>query len=103
MVSAGVTNVGNIQFQHSDPSKLLDQAREAAVADAKRKAEIYAKASGITLGRVAWLTEDAGLCAANADDGRRAAAGAPSQVPISTGEDALQRANYGWLRHRQLM
>ena len=31
-------------------SKLLDDAREKAVADARRKAEIYAKATGVTLG-----------------------------------------------------
>ncbi len=90
MVGAGATDVGNIQFQHSDPSKLLDEAREAAVADAKRKAAVYAKASGITLGRVAWLTEDAGYTPPMPMLGARAAAGAPSQVPVSTGEDALR-------------
>jgi uncharacterized protein YggE len=89
IVGAGATNVGNIQFQHNDPSKLLDQAREAAVADAKRKAEVYAKASGVTLGRVAWLTEDAGYTPPMPMLGARAAAGASSPVPISTGEDAL--------------
>jgi uncharacterized protein YggE len=88
LATAGVTNVGNIEFLHSDPSKLLDQAR-AAVADAKRKAEIYAKASGIGLGRVVWIAEDAGL-AAPMPMMTRMAAGAPmAPVPISAGEDAL--------------
>ena len=34
----------------SQASKLLDEAREKAVADARRKAEIYARAAGVTLG-----------------------------------------------------
>jgi uncharacterized protein YggE len=39
LVTAGVTDVGNIAFLVSDPSKALDQARAAAIADARRKAE----------------------------------------------------------------
>ena len=35
LVAAGATDVGNLEFLHSDPSKALDQAREAAVADAR--------------------------------------------------------------------
>jgi uncharacterized protein YggE len=89
LVGAGVTNVGNIAFLHTDPSKLLDQAREAAVADAKRKAEIYAKASGIALGRVVWITEDAGY-APPMPMMRMAAAALGQSVPISAGEDTLQ-------------
>jgi uncharacterized protein YggE len=89
LATAGVTNVGNIEFLHSDPSKLLDQARAAAVADAKRKAEIYAKASGIGLGRVVWIAEDAGLAAPMPMMARMAAGAPMAPVPISAGEDAL--------------
>jgi uncharacterized protein len=89
LATAGVTNVGNIEFLHSDPSILLDQARAAAVADAKRKAEIYAKASGIGLGRVVWIAEDAGLAAPMPMMARMAAAAPMAPVPISAGEDAL--------------
>ncbi len=52
LVTAGVTDIGNVEFLVSEPSKALDQAREAAIADAQRKAEVYAHASGIQLGRV---------------------------------------------------
>ena len=38
-------------------SKLLDQAREQAFADARRKAEIYAKAAGVTLGTPLSISE----------------------------------------------
>jgi uncharacterized protein len=89
LVAAGVTNVGNIEFLHANPSKILDQAREAAVADAKRKAEIYAKASGLTLGRVLWITEDPGYAPPMPIMARMSAA-MPAPVSISVGEDALR-------------
>src|SRR5205823_513265 len=55
LVAAGATDVGNVSFLLSDASKALDQAREAAIADPRRKAEVYAKASGVQLGRVEWI------------------------------------------------
>jgi uncharacterized protein len=58
LVPAGVTDVGNITFLVSDPSKALDAARASAIADARHKAEIYAQASGLQLGRVISITED---------------------------------------------
>ena len=50
LVAAGANDIGGINFTVSQASKLLDEAREKAVADARRKAEIYAKAAGVTLG-----------------------------------------------------
>lgn len=88
LVRAGATNIGNIALLVSDPSKALDQAREAAVADARRKAELYARASGVNLGRVLSIKEDAvhGVAVPFA----RASAMAAAPVPISTGEDTLE-------------
>jgi hypothetical protein len=57
LIKAGATDVGNIAFLVSDPEKALDQAREAALADARRKAELYARAAGVRLGRVVWISE----------------------------------------------
>jgi uncharacterized protein YggE len=37
---------------------LLDDARRKAVADAKDKADLYARAAGFTLGKVMSLTEE---------------------------------------------
>jgi uncharacterized protein len=90
MVDAGVTDIGNVSFLHSDPTKALDQAREAAVADARRKAELYARASGFTLGRVAWLTEDTGLISPGPVAKFRAQAAMAAPVPIAPGEDTLR-------------
>jgi uncharacterized protein len=90
MVAAGVTDVGHLAFLHSDLSKVLDQAREAAVADARRKAELYAHASGLTLGGVAWITEDSGFAPSVPTGALRTPAGMSAPLPIASGEDALQ-------------
>jgi uncharacterized protein YggE len=86
VVAAGATDAGNVSFLVSDASKALDQAREAAIADARRKAEVYAKASDVRLGRVEWITEDTGGGTPVPLMTRAQAA----PVPIATGEDTLR-------------
>lgn len=56
-VGAGATQVGGISFEVADPTAATDQARDAAVADAKRRAEALAKAAGIGVGDVVAITE----------------------------------------------
>jgi uncharacterized protein YggE len=58
LVGAGANEIGGITFVVSQSSKLLDEAREKAVADARRKAEIYAKAAGVTLGEALSISEE---------------------------------------------
>ena len=58
LVGAGANEIGGINFMVSQASKLLDDAREQAVADARRKAEIYAKAAGVTLGAPLSIAEE---------------------------------------------
>src|SRR5262249_58901094 len=60
LVGAGANDIGNVAFEVSQASKLLDDAREKAVADARRKAEIYAKAAGVTLGAPLGISESGG-------------------------------------------
>src|ERR1700730_6822532 len=57
LVGAGANDIGGINFMVSKASKLLDEAREQAIADARRKAEIYAKAAGVTLGAPLSISE----------------------------------------------
>jgi uncharacterized protein YggE len=57
LVGAGANDIDGINFMVSEASKLLDQAREQAFADARRKAEIYAKAAGVTLGAPLSISE----------------------------------------------
>jgi uncharacterized protein YggE len=90
IIAAGATDAGNIAFLVNDPSKALDQAREAAVADAKRKAEVYAKAAGVQLGRVAWITEGSASGPLPPVPMMARAAGGAAPVPIAAGEDTLR-------------
>ena len=60
LVGAGANEVGGISFSIADPKPLEDQARKQAVADARRKAELYAQATGTTLGRVLAIDESGG-------------------------------------------
>jgi uncharacterized protein YggE len=89
LIAAGATDVGDIVFSLSDPSAALDKAREAAVADARRKAELYARAAGVTLGRVAWITEDPSYEPPFMLGAQPAGAMRAKATPISTGEDTL--------------
>jgi uncharacterized protein len=85
-VTAGANSIYGIGFGHNDVSALLDKARPMAVADARRKAEIYAAAGGGRIGRLMVLTEEAGRQPPMAFS-RAYAAAAPT--PIEAGEDKL--------------
>jgi uncharacterized protein YggE len=58
LVGAGANEIGGINFMVSQASKLLDEVRDKAVADARRKAEIYARAAGVTLGAPLSISEE---------------------------------------------
>lgn len=88
LVGAGANDIGNVSFSVSQASKLLDDAREKAVADARRKAEIYAKAAGVTLGAPLNISEEG--AAAPVFRSKMAspmAQGLPT--PIAQGEETL--------------
>jgi uncharacterized protein YggE len=85
-IAAGATDMGGIDFQVTAPSQALDHARAEAVADARRKADLYAKTAGVTLGRVLALSEDQ---AAQEPVPMMARAAAPA-TPISPGERTLR-------------
>lgn len=87
LIQAGATDSGSVQFLHSNMSQVLDQARQAAMTDARRKAEIYAQSAGLKLAGVAWVTEVPASTTPTPFPMRAyAAAGA---VPISAGTDTL--------------
>jgi uncharacterized protein len=87
MVAAGANDIGDISFTVSNASKLLDEARERAVADARRKAEIYARAAGVTLGAPLSISEEG---APSPMSFRKMTAGMPaSPAPIAQGEETL--------------
>ena len=94
LVGAGANDIGGINFMVSAASKLLDQAREQAFADARRKAEIYARAAGVTLGTPLSISEGN----ASAPVFRSKMALAPmAAAPVSQGEETLSvTVNVSW-------
>jgi uncharacterized protein YggE len=86
LVSAGANEIGGINFVVSQASKLLDDAREQAVADARRKAEIYARAAGVTLGAPLSISEQGG--GPSPMPFRKMAVGMAS-TPVAQGEETL--------------
>jgi uncharacterized protein len=88
LVTAGANDVGNINFTVTQASKLLDDAREKAIADARRKAEIYAKAAGVTLGAPLSISEE-GAPAPVFRGKMMAAAPMATSTPIAQGEETL--------------
>jgi uncharacterized protein len=91
LAAAGATDVWNIDFTVSDPSKALDEAREAAIADAHRKAEVFARAAGVTLGRVVMIEEEGTAAEPLPMHNRVMAAGRDAvTVPIASGENTLR-------------
>jgi uncharacterized protein YggE len=86
VTGAGANELGGISFMVSSASKLLDEAREQAIADARRKAEIYAKAAGVTLGGPVNISEEG---AQAPPQFRRMIAGTAAAAPIAQGEETL--------------
>ena len=87
LVTSGGNTINGVSFSVEDPSKLLDEARKAAFADAAEKAKIYADAAGAGLGPVVSIVE------ANHDNGgprpfalKAMAAPADAAVPVQPGE-----------------
>jgi len=87
LVAAGANDIGGIDFIVSGASKLLDQAREQAVEDARRKAEIYAKAAGVALGPPLSISEGGGAPMPIQFRAKAMAAAAPT--PVAQGEETL--------------
>jgi uncharacterized protein len=89
LVGAGANDIGGINFTVSNASKLLDGAREQAVADARRKAEIYARAAGVTLGAPLSISEE-GAPGPVLYRAKVASAGMAVSAPVAQGEETLQ-------------
>jgi uncharacterized protein YggE len=86
LVTAGANTLSGIDFVVSDYSKLLDKVRADAVADAKRKAEIYVQAAGVGLGRPIMITEQGAPVRPML---KMAAPAAGPAVPIAAGEEQI--------------
>ncbi|AZQ66005.1 DUF541 domain-containing protein [Silicimonas algicola] len=57
LVTTGANTINGLSFSVAEPRPLEDEARTAAVADARAKAERLAAAGGVTLGEVTTISE----------------------------------------------
>ena len=87
-VAEGANAMYGIAYGQNNPGALLDKARPEAVADARRKAEIYAAAAGAKVGRLMWLTDQTSP-APIAFARRGSMQAAAASTPIEPGEDKL--------------
>ena len=86
-VSDGANTLNGLTFGLQEPGPATDAARKEAVADARHKAELYAGAAGVKLGRVLSISEQGGYAppmplmaeAAGFQDAR-------ASVPVEAGE-----------------
>ena len=87
LVGSGANEISGISFMVSKASKLLDDARSEAVADARRKAEIYAKAANISLGAPISISEET---APGPVPYRKMAADMAASAPVAQGQETLR-------------
>ena len=60
-MAAGGNTVNGVSFSHADPDAQLDIARRAAIAEARRRAELYANALGMRVYRIIAVQEGGGF------------------------------------------
>jgi len=60
LVAAGANQINGVSFSIQNDAPLLEKARTQAIADARMRAETYAKAAGVTLGPILSISEGGG-------------------------------------------
>jgi uncharacterized protein len=89
-LAAGATDLRGVTFTVSDTSTAKDQARTEAIADARRRAEVYARAVGAQVGRAISVTETGTAPPRPMMMSRGAEVAAAAPPPIAPGETTLQ-------------
>jgi len=88
LVAAGANQMNGISFSIQNPAPVLERARAEAVADARTRAETYAKAAGVSLGTIMSISEGGGE-APRPVMYRMAAAMAAPPTPVAAGEQTV--------------
>lgn len=57
LVQAGSNQLSGVSLDVADPKSLLDEARRKAIADARHRAQLYAREAGIRVGKVRSISE----------------------------------------------
>ncbi|MDB5660568.1 MAG: hypothetical protein JWS10_3183 [Cypionkella sp.] len=88
-ITDGANALNGITFDLAAPRPAQDEARKAAIADAKARAELLTSAAGVKLGKIESITESAGYGAPTPmfRDEKAAAA-----VPVASGQIGMSAA-----------
>lgn len=89
VVQLGANRIYGINFRVENPEAVLDQARAAAMTDARRKAEQLAQLANAQLGEVLIITENIGTPPTPVVRDAPEAAPATGAVPIEPGEQTF--------------
>jgi uncharacterized protein YggE len=90
LVQAGSNQINGISFGLNEPKATLNEARKKAVADARARAELYAEAAGVCVGKVVQISESSAVVPMPPMYRREAmAASADASVPIAAGQQVV--------------
>jgi uncharacterized protein len=96
LVSLGANQMNGLAFDVSKAEMLRDDARKDAIANARRRAELYAAAAGAKVGKVVLISEDTAPGPQPFLRGARAQMAAAS-VPLERGSETLEaRVTVTW-------
>jgi uncharacterized protein YggE len=86
VIVKGANQIHGVSFSKAEPSPIQDQARLKALADARRKAELYAGAAGVEIGKVLLIQEATPHVPMPQMFGGDMAMRAESSVPVAPGQ-----------------
>lgn len=90
LVSAGSNQMNGITFDVSKAETLKDEARKEAIANALRRAKLYAQAAGADVGEIVQISEDVSHSAPHPVQFSKARAMAAESVPVERGSVDLE-------------
>ncbi|MEQ1641693.1 MAG: SIMPL domain-containing protein, partial [Novosphingobium sp.] len=85
LVASGSNQINGPAFQMSDPRAAMDEARGDAMKQARTRAELYAKASGLRVVRIVSISEGGGYSPPQPVYAMAKSADASSATPIAAG------------------
>jgi uncharacterized protein YggE len=89
LVAAGANQVSGPSFTLDQPDAALDEARTEAIAKARARADLYARAAGLRVVRIVSISESGGYSPPRPVMYRVAAAEAAPAAPVAAGEMSL--------------
>jgi uncharacterized protein YggE len=91
VVSSGVNQMNGLNFTVAEPGPLRNEARKAAVAEARARAQLYADAAGVKLGPIRSIAEESHVRPPQPMARMAMEAAAPdAAVPIAQGEQVIE-------------